>query len=43
MLEYLLGLLNVCILEVCAESRSFAECQTTTAMCRDLTFADGIS
>jgi len=24
MLEYLLGILNVCILEVCAESRSFA-------------------
>jgi hypothetical protein len=43
MLGYLLGILSVCILEVCAESRSFAECHTTTAMCRDLTFADGMS
>jgi len=43
MLEYLLGILNVCIFEVCAEPWSFAECHTTTAMCRDLTFADGMS
>jgi hypothetical protein len=43
MLGNLLGILNVRILEVRAESKRFAECHTTTAMCRNLTFADGMS
>jgi hypothetical protein len=43
MLQYLLGILNVYILEVCAESWSFAECLTTTAVCKDFTFVDGMS